>query len=126
MLRHMPIALIVTSLLAGCASTPPPPTPAPRPQAAAVQDPYALLTPGEVALAATTMQEALETDPDGKSRSWTNEATGRAGTIKPVRTYVTRNGYYCRAYQEELRSGPKRERFRHDACRNEKGLWLWL
>jgi surface antigen len=91
-----------------------------------VQDPYALLTPGEVALAATTMQEALETDPDGKSRSWTNEATGRAGTIKPVRTYVTRNGYYCRAYQEELRSGPKRERFRHDACRNEKGLWLWL
>ena len=126
MLRHMPIALIVMSLLAGCASTPPPPTPAPRPQAAAVQDPYALLTPGEVALAATTMQEALETDPDGKSRSWTNEATGRAGTIKPVRTYVTRNGYYCRAYQEELRSGPKRERFRHDACRNEKGLWLWL
>jgi surface antigen len=126
MLRHMPIALIVTSLLAGCASTPPPPTPAPRPQAAAVQDSYALLTPGEVALAATTMQEALETDPDGKSRSWTNEATGRAGTIKPVRTYVTRNGYYCRAYQEELRSGPKRERFRHDACRNEKGLWLWL
>ena len=126
MLRHMPIALIVTSLLAGCASTLPPPTPAPRPQAAAVQDPYALLTPGEVALAATTMQEALETDPDGKSRSWTNEATGRAGTIKPVRTYVTRNGYYCRAYQEELRSGPKRERFRHDACRNEKGLWLWL
>jgi surface antigen len=126
MLRHMPIALIVTSLLAGCASTPPPPTPAPRPQAAAVQDPYALLTPGEVALAATTMQEALETDPDGKSRSWTNEATDRAGTIKPVRTYVTRNGYYCRAYQEELRSGPKRERFRHDACRNEKGLWLWL
>jgi surface antigen len=126
MLRHMPIALIITSLLAGCASTPPPPTPAPRPQAAAVQDPYALLTPGEVALAATTMQEALETDPDGKSRSWTNEATGRAGTIKPVRTYVTRNGYYCRAYQEELRSGPKRERFRHDACRNEKGLWLWL
>ena len=126
MLRHMPIALIVTSLLAGCASTPPPPTPAPRPQAAAVQDPYALLTPGEVALAATTMQEALETDPDGKSRSWTNEATGRSGTIKPVRTYVTRNGYYCRAYQEELRSGPKRERFRHDACRNEKGLWLWL
>jgi surface antigen len=124
--RHMPIALIVTSLLAGCASTPPPQTPAPRPQAAAVQDPYALLTPGEVALAATTMQEALETDPDGKSRSWTNEATGRAGTIKPVRTYVTRNGYYCRAYQEELRSGPKRERFRHDACRNEKGLWLWL
>jgi surface antigen len=124
--RHMPIALIVTSLLAGCASTPPPQTPAPRPQAAAVQDPYALLTPGEVALAATTMQEALETDPDGKSRSWTNEATGRAGSIKPVRTYVTRNGYYCRAYQEELRSGPKRERFRHDACRNEKGLWLWL
>ena len=124
--RHMPIALIVTSLLAGCASTTPPAAPAPRPQAAAVQDPYALLTPGEVALAATTMQEALETDPDGKSRSWTNEATGRAGTIKPVRTYVTRNGYYCRAYQEELRSGPKRERFRHDACRNEKGLWLWL
>jgi surface antigen len=125
MLRHVPIALIITSLLAGCASTPPPPTPAPRPQAAAVQDPYALLTPGEVALAATTMQEALETDPDGKSRSWTNEATGRAGTIKPVRTYVTCNGYYCRAYQEELRSGTKRERFRHDACRNEKGLWLW-
>ena len=124
--RPMPIALIVTSLLAGCASTTPPAAPAPRPQAAAVQDPYALLTPGEVALAATTMQEALETDPDGKSRSWTNEATGRAGTIKPVRTYVTRNGYYCRAYQEELRSGPKRERFRHDACRNEKGLWLWL
>ncbi len=126
MLRHLAVALIVTSLLAGCATTaPPPPKPVRAPQAA-LHDPYAELTPGEVALAATTMQEALETDPDGKSRGWTNEATGRAGTIKPVRTYITSNGYYCRSYQEELRSGPNRERLRHEACRNEKGLWLWL
>ncbi len=125
-MRPITIALIATGLLAGCSSSrPPAPTSAPAPRAA-FQDPYAELTAADVALAARTLQEALELQPDGKSRSWTNEATGHGGTIKPVRTYVTSNGYYCRAYQEELRTGKKPERLRHDACRNEKGLWLWL
>ena len=123
MQHHLPAALLAAFLLAGCASPPPAPVPAPR---AAVADPYAELTPDDVALAVTALQEALETQPDGKARSWTSRSTGRGGTIKPVRTYITSNGYYCRAYQEELRIAQRRERLRHEACRNEKGLWLWL
>lgn len=118
-------ALIVIGLVAGCAGTPAPAPTAPPPRAGA-SDPYASLTAADVALAAATMQEALEGDPDGKARSWSNETSGHGGSIKPVRTFVTGNGYYCRAYEEELRSGPKRERLRHEACRNEQGLWLWL
>ena len=131
-----PAPTIVTTFLAGllaaCASTTPPPQdPGARASAAAApapgpEDAYARLAPEDVALAAATMQKALESSPDGERLGWKNGATGRSGGITPLRTYVTAGGYYCRTYQEELRGADGADRFRHEACRNEDGAWVWL
>lgn len=113
--RKLTVAALVAGLLSGCAS-------APKPSG----DAYADLSGNDLRLAAATMQKALEAGPDGKRVDWANAATGRSGAVKPLRTYVSSGGYFCRGYEEELRHGERSERFRHDACRNERGVWVWL
>ena len=115
MSRKLTALTFVVALLSGCAS-------APKPSG----DAYADLAGDDVRLAAATLQKALEAGPDGKRVAWENAATGRSGTVRPLRTYVTGGGYFCRSYEEELRHGERAETFRHDACRNERGVWVWL
>jgi surface antigen len=123
--RRPSLALAAAGLslaAAACAGGPAsPPAAAPPPT-----DPYARLSPEDVALAAAALAKALEANRDGERARWRNEATGNAGSITPLRTYVTANGYFCRPYQEELRTDAGAERFRHEACRNEDGVWVWL
>jgi surface antigen len=108
-----------TLLLAGCAGD--------RPATGgAGADAYAALKADDLALATATMQRALEGESDGSGLGWRNTATGHAGAFTPVRSYVASNGYFCRVYREDLRVGRGAEAYQHEACRNEKGLWVWL
>lgn len=130
MTRDLIGALVVASTLVGCAVAPtPPPSSSGGSGAAAVVQPadaYAHLSDDDVGLATAALQRALEREPDGGSLPWRNAKTGRSGSFKPLRSYVTSNGYFCRSYEEEIGAAAESERFRHDACRNEEGVWIWL
>jgi surface antigen len=87
---------------------------------------YSRLNDQDVALAARLMQQTLENAPDGDTRRWNNQTTGSAGTITPVRTYVTEDGDICRDYREEISLTGQSERFFHTACRSGDARWVWL
>lgn len=89
-------------------------------------DTYSRLSQQDVAIAARLMQQTLESAPDGATRRWTNDGTGHAGTITPVKTYVTQNGYFCRDYREEIALADGGQRFFHTACRTEDARWVWI
>jgi surface antigen len=87
---------------------------------------YEELSENDVALAARTLQSALELTPDGTTRRWTNQETWHSGAISPIRTYLTEGGHFCRDYREELTFGARPGRFHHSACRGEDARWVWL
>jgi surface antigen len=89
-------------------------------------DLYDALTDRDVALAVDTLQQALEVRPNGEAVTWRNEASGHAGSIEPVSTWVTTGGYACRAYVERLQVDGREGRFRNTACRDEDGRWVWV
>jgi surface antigen len=87
---------------------------------------YDRLDERDVVLAASTMQQALESAPDGATRDWANDANGHRGSITPTQTYLGANGHFCRDYREEVRLGDEVGRFHHSACRDETERWVWL
>jgi surface antigen len=89
-------------------------------------DVYTAMTDQDVDLAVQTLQKALEERPNGVPAAWRNDASGNAGTIEPVATWVTTGGYPCRDYVERLRVDGTEARFRNTACRDDEGRWVWL
>lgn len=87
---------------------------------------YDLLTDGDVKLAVAAMQSALETRPDGEALSWRNDRSGNAGEIKPVKTYMTELGVYCREYSEVVTIAGEAGEADNTGCRRDDGTWLWL
>ncbi len=87
---------------------------------------YDLLTDGDVKLAVAAMQSALETRPDGEALPWHNDRSGNAGEIKPVKTYMTELGVYCREYSEVLTIAGEAGEASNTGCRRADGTWLWL
>ena len=86
---------------------------------------YAELDDADTRSAATTVQRTLETAADGEARSWRNPASGHAGSVRPLATYVSDTGMFCRNYEETLDLGGGAASFRHDACRGADGHWAW-
>jgi surface antigen len=86
---------------------------------------YAALGDADVRYAATTVQRSLETAPDGEARGWRNPASGYGGLVRPVTTYVSDTGQFCRRYEETLLLGGDRASYRHEACRDADGYWAW-
>jgi surface antigen len=72
---------------------------------------------------AAELQHALETQPSGTAVTWQSAADGQFGTVTPVRTFRTPNGY-CREYLVTLR-GPDgvNSTWRDIACRDAAGVW---
>ena len=48
-----------------------------------------------------------------------------AGRVRPVATYVSEAGQFCRRYDETLLLGGEEGSWRHDACREADGYWVW-
>jgi surface antigen len=84
------------------------------------------ISDADVREAAATVQLALETRSDNETVAWDNGATGAAGSVTPVRTYVSTGGYFCRQYREEIFVGGRTGDFHNTACRSETGRWVWI
>lgn len=87
---------------------------------------YEQMDDQDISLAASKLQQSLETAPDGATRHWSNNATGRRGAITPTRTYLNAGGHFCRDYIEDLSSGEQSGRFYNTACRDQDVGWFWL
>lgn len=87
---------------------------------------YERLTDDDIARAATNLQKALESGVDGETMLWSNERTGRAGAVMPLRTFVTEDGDFCRDYLETLVVDSLIETFENTGCRVSSGVWHWV
>jgi hypothetical protein len=72
---------------------------------------------------APVVQQALEATPSGEALRWREPASGRRGTVTPVRTFRTAQGF-CREYAVTL-SVPDGtgHAWRDVACRDQAGVW---
>jgi surface antigen len=105
-------ATTLVALVAGCAAVP-----------ADQPDLHAALAPDDLRAAAGTMQLALETEPDGAGLSWRNPGSGHGGAVRPVATFVSDAGQFCRRYEETLEVGAETATFDQEACRDPNGHW---
>ena len=74
--------------------------------------------------AAKAQQTALDSNPAGKSSSWSNPDSGNSGTVTPIKTVMTAaSGQPCREYQHTVTIGGKTEQAYGRACREADGNW---
>jgi len=113
MKTQIAIGLVLSLMLAGCGS---------MQSAGSIES---KLTAEDNRLADQAARYALENLPSGASWSWQNPATGHTGTVKPLRTWISKQPRrYCREYQEDIEVSGRSERFTDVACRNERGVWV--
>jgi len=68
-------------------------------------------------------QIALETYPSGQTSTWYNPDSGNSGSFRPSPAYQTKNGRYCREFQQTITVGGKTENGYGKACRQPDGTW---
>lgn len=73
--------------------------------------------------ALATDQEALETNADGESSSWSNPDNKTSGSMTPVSSMQTAQGT-CRKYEKSVMVDGKLEQATGTACRNSDGTWV--
>jgi len=73
-----------------------------------------------------TANEALESNPTGKTSSWSNPDSGNSGTITPMQTSYLTSGEPCREYQQTITVNSETQQTTGKACRNENGIWYIL
>jgi surface antigen len=66
--------------------------------------------------------QALEYAPAGSATPWRNPDTGSYGTVTPVDTWETADGY-CREFQHKAKIGGRTEEVFGTACRSPDGAW---
>lgn len=71
----------------------------------------------------TTDQDALETNADGESSSWSNPDNKTSGSMTPVSSMQTAQGS-CRKYEKSVMVDGKLEQATGTACRNSDGTWV--
>jgi surface antigen len=87
---------------------------------------YAEMTEDDLDLAGKTFQEAMEGVNDEGALTWSNPESGNSGFFRPVRTYVTSGGYFCRDYEETLNVNAEQGTYQNMACREVDGGWIWV
>jgi surface antigen len=88
---------------------------------------YGQLSDADVALAATAMQDGLETLPNDQAVRWRNPQSGHGGIITPRVTLISDTGSFCRRYDEQLSLADGRTTtVENTACRDAAGRWVWL
>lgn len=83
---------------------------------------YRYLAAQDVAVAAATVQGALEQAVSWDTRRWRSAAA--SGAVTPLRTFRTGDGRYCRDYLEVvLARGHAPAYGKSTACRSSDGFW---
>src|SRR5437764_13227341 len=78
---------------------------------------YRGLEDGDLARMTPVLQRTLETAPSGETGRWRNDATNRSGSVRPLRTFRTTSGYFCRDFQESIAANGADEPQIRTACR---------
>jgi len=85
---------------------------------------YRGLDDGDLARMTPMLQQTLETALSGETGSWRNDTTNRSGSVRPLRTFRTAAGYFCRDFQESIAAREADESHVRTACRNQDGVWV--
>ena len=78
--------------------------------------------PRIAALPDHVMQQALETVRSGEALTWQVSADGPPGTVTPIRTFRTNEGY-CREFKVSLGQPGGGNTWQAIACRDAAGVW---
>jgi surface antigen len=87
------------------------------------QDVGRTLDQADQLVAQRSAQAALETGPSRKTATWVNPDTGNRGSITPTRTFQSKDGRYCREYQQTIKVGGEKQHAYGTACRQADGSW---
>jgi surface antigen len=85
---------------------------------------YRGLDDGDLARMTPVLQRTLESALSGETARWRNDETNRSGSVRPLRTFRTATGYYCREFEELITDGGSNASGVHTACRNDDGIWV--
>jgi hypothetical protein len=85
---------------------------------------YRGLDGGDLATMTPILQRTLESALSGDTARWRNGETNRSGSVRPLRTFRTSAGYYCREFEELITDGHTSAFGIRTACRNGDGIWV--
>lgn len=91
--------------------------------ASAQQSAVIALPAADKEIADAARLKALESALSKSVVAWKGASPGISGSVKPLRTYLARNGMMCREFEEATQvpdTGVVRSRL---ACRDDKGTW---
>ena len=111
------VLALVLILPAACGTT------APK-QAGDASVRYRGLDDGDLAIMAASLQQTLESKLSGDATTWRNDATGRSGRVRPIRTFRNTAGYYCRNFEESIAAADASVSRVQTACRAPDGVWV--
>lgn len=83
---------------------------------------YDNLSVGEIVVAQTAMQQALESRGSNEGHGW-ESVGGSSGVITPLRTFRITTGHYCRDYLEAVTAPSGNASEMRTACRDSEGTW---
>jgi surface antigen len=87
-------------------------------------NPYQALGSQEQVLAAAARQRALETLPSNAILEWRTDDGQAEGRIRPLATFRSTDGRYCRSFREEVEAASGSDMFTDVRCRTSSGRWL--
>ena len=85
-----------------------------------------LVADSDITMMESTLQLALDGNPDGQDRWWHNAMTGHYGSIAPIASYVTEHGVFCRDYRDTQTVGGRETVYTSRACRTDDSSWIWV
>lgn len=85
--------------------------------------PETSLGSADEAIAFQTRQRALEKTPSRAVVAWRGATAGVRGSVTPLRTYLARNGMFCREFEEVTVLPRATITENHLACRDANGTW---
>ena len=91
--------------------------------ARAAGDLYAQLGTRGRGLADQALQRALEERPSNEDETWHLASVG-SGTVRPLKTWLSTSGHYCRSFEESIRLASGAEQvLQAIGCRDDDGVW---
>jgi surface antigen len=84
--------------------------------------PFVHFTKEDHALFDEAMAEALDKNPDGQARPWSNPNTRASGQLKPLKSF-DRNGLKCRRVYIASKAKGRTASGEYNMCKQASGKW---
>ena len=83
----------------------------------------AVASEGDLALAKAAATELLTQGSKDASLPWQNPRTGAHGTVTPIASTYTKDGFTCHDFLASHVQGERQSWYQGDACRGHSGRW---